>query len=469
MIGSLLQNRYRIDALLGRGGMGAVYRGHDILLHRDVAVKLLSKASGNEWSTAGRARLLNEAQAAAQLNHPNIVAIYDAGTAEIPGAEGQLPFIVMELLEGQSLFEYHPQTLEELLAIARQVCAALEHAHTHGIIHRDLKPENILLSPGGVVKLTDFGLAHSITSRLIQEGAIAGTVLYLAPEVALGQPLDGRSDLYSLGIVLYELATGSLPYQADDPLAVISQHLYAPLVPPRARKPELPAALSDLIVDLLRKAPEDRPASAGEVRIRLEILEQSQRNAPGRETPAPELPALDRLARGRFVGRERELSELVEAWSSAAGGEGYTLLVSGEPGIGKTRLVRELMARVAVSGGRRLVGTCYSEGGAPYAPFPEILLETLGADPETLNLPDYVLADLATIAPDLRTRFPGILSSPSHEAPPVQARIFDSVLAWLSALATQAPVLLFIDDVHWQIARLFSCSGTWPAASTICG
>src|SRR5512136_2202758 len=136
MIGTLLQNRYRLDEELGRGGMGMIYRAYDTLLDRDVAVKVLTEAG---LGTEGRARLLREAQAVAKLNHPNIVAVYDAG--EVDGT----PFIVMELVEGSPLRECPPQTLEETLKIAQQLCAALEHAHTHGIVHRDLKPENVLV------------------------------------------------------------------------------------------------------------------------------------------------------------------------------------------------------------------------------------------------------------------------------------------------------------------------------------
>jgi serine/threonine protein kinase len=208
MIGTLLNDRYRLDAEIGRGGMGVVYRAHDRLLDRAVAVKLLSET---RLGTEGRARLLHEAQATAQLNHPNVVTVYDAGEAD--GA----PFIVMELVDGESLYDRRPETLEEILAIARQVCAALEHAHAHGIIHRDLKPENVLMARDpraetmGTAKLVDFGLARSIASRVTSEGTIVGTVFYLAPEQALGQQIDGRADLYALGVILYEFSTDACP------------------------------------------------------------------------------------------------------------------------------------------------------------------------------------------------------------------------------------------------------------------
>ncbi len=208
----------------------------------------------------------------AQLNHPNIITLYDAGESD--GAT----YIVMELLTGSSLYERRPQSLDELIEIGRQVCAALDHAHCHGIIHRDLKPENVIVSgmlcatrghrpchpasnrEGGLqVKLTDFGLARSIASRLTTEGGIVGTVFYLPPEQALGKELDGRADLYALGVMLYELAAGRLPYGGDDPLTIISQHLHAPVVPPTTFNPDIPRPLEALILKLMSKQPEDRP------------------------------------------------------------------------------------------------------------------------------------------------------------------------------------------------------------------
>ncbi|UCC76468.1 MAG: serine/threonine protein kinase, partial [Anaerolineales bacterium] len=253
MIGTMLQNRYRLDAVLGQGGMGVVYRAHDTLLDRSVAVKVVSKASlGSE----GRARLMHEAKAAAQLNHPNVVSVFDAGESQ------GLPFIVMELVEGDTLYERRPTELDEIVSYARQICAALDHAHAHGIVHRDLKPENVQIARDGTAKLTDFGLARSVASRMTTEGTIIGTVFYLAPELALGRDFDGRADLYALGAMLYELTTGRLPFVADDPVAVISQHLHAPVVPPRAKNEQIPPALDALILRLLAKEPHDRPASA---------------------------------------------------------------------------------------------------------------------------------------------------------------------------------------------------------------
>jgi tetratricopeptide (TPR) repeat protein len=452
MIGTLLNNRYRLDAELGQGGMGVVYRGHDALLERDVAVKVVRDTS---LGTEGRARLLQEARAVAQLHHPNIVTVYDAGEAE------GLPFIVMELLEGNSLFERQPDSLVETLAIARQVCDALEHAHSHGIVHRDLKPENVIVAADGTAKLTDFGLARSMASRITIEGSITGTVFYLAPEQALGQPVDGRTDLYALGVMLYELTAGRLPFVADDPLAVISQHLYAPVVPPSTYNAAIPPALDALTVQLLSKQPTDRPASAAEVRQLLERLEQRGTEAaaraaltgaavelPPQQLPGAELSPLDRLALGRLVGREREFAQARALWKqvTSAPGDVHVLLISGEPGVGKTPLVREIVALAGVAGGKVLAGQCYSGGNALYTPIVQIVRDALANLPPS---PDGKEARGSGSLSDLFVQ-PGEGTPRSPLDPQAeQNRLFEGVVALCTALTAHAPLLLVVEDVQW--------------------
>jgi len=460
MMGTLLNNRYRLDAELGQGGMGVVYRGHDTLLERDVAVKVVRDAG---LGTEGRIRLLHEARAVAQLHHPNIVTVYDAGEAD------GLPFIVMELLEGASLFERRPGSLDETLAIARQVCDALEHAHAHGIVHRDLKPENVIVAADGTVKLTDFGLARSMASRMTVEGTITGTVFYLAPEQALGQPVDGRTDLYALGVMLYELTAGRLPFVADDPLAVISQHLYAPVVPPSTYNTAIPPALDALLGPLLSKQPADRPASAAETRQALERLEQGGSGAAVelllQQLPAAEPPPLDRLALGRLVGREREFAQARALWKqvTSAPGDVHVLLISGESGVGKTPLVREITALAGVSGGKVLAGECYAGGNAPYAPIAQIVRDALAnlvPSPSSLagqgvGSPGF-LADLEPKAPFGLVLAPG-LHAPYGDAPSglaldpqaEQQRLFESVVSLCTWLTSRAPLLLVVEDVQW--------------------
>ena len=268
MIGTKIAGRFDINGELGEGGIGVVYQAHDSVLNRDVAVKILS---ATELTSEGRERLLNEARAAAQLNHPNIITIHDAGESQ--GSA----YIVMEFAEGGSLHRTPPHEMDAILEVARQVSAALEHAHRHGIVHRDLKPENVLWMFDGSVKLTDFGLARSTASRATKEGTISGTVFYLAPELALGEDYDGRADLYALGVMLYELVCGRLPFEGDDPLVVISQHLHTPAVPPHVRNAQIHPQLEDLIMRLMSKSKQDRPASAAEA---LEILERIDLSEP---------------------------------------------------------------------------------------------------------------------------------------------------------------------------------------------
>lgn len=430
----MLRNRYHLTAQLGQGGMGTVYAGYDTILDRAVAIKMLNPA----WLTAeGRAHLLAEARAAAQLNHPNIVNVYDAGETD----EGA--FIVMEYVEGESLYERWPLPLDEVLRVSQQVCAALHHAHTHGIIHRDLKLENILLTAEGAAKLSDFGLARSLSSRLTGETSLAGTVYYLAPEAALGQPLDGRADLYALGVLLYELTTGKLPFTGDDPLTIVSQHLYAPPVPPRAHVPNLPPALDALIVHLLSKEPANRPATALDVQTALEKIAAGEVAAP----PTP-LSPLEVIARGRMVGRAQEAAETRAHWQRAVAGTGQTVLISGEPGIGKTRLVRELAALAEVSGGQALWGECYAEGGPPYAPIGRIL-RALATPPHSLPaLPPITQADWVTLGLPAHT-LPALPPTPPLDPAAEQWRVFESAVELFAALALARPVLLVIDDAHW--------------------
>lgn len=321
MIDTLVNNRYRIDGELGHGGMGTVFRAHDTLLDRDVAIKVLSK---RQLGSDGRARLLREAQAVAQLNHPNIISIHDAGEAD------NVPFIVMELVNGESLHMRRPDNIDAIIAIIRQLCAALEHAHLHNIIHRDLKPENVLIGPDGVAKLMDFGLARTDASRVSNEGTLRGTVFYLAPEQARGETVDGRADLYALGVMLYELTTGHLPFSNDDPLVVITQHLHTEPAPPSTHRADLPAALEAIILKLLAKKPEDRFSRAGEVaqalaQIGAEQPPTTRNNLPNQLTS--------------FVGREKEMAEIKRLLAGSR-----LLTLTGPGGTGKTRLALQVAA-----------------------------------------------------------------------------------------------------------------------------
>jgi len=437
MQGVSLGDRYLLQEQIGQGGVGTVWRGFDSVLERPVAIKLLNSEG---LRAEGRERMLAEARAIARLDHPNIVSVYDAG--ESNGS----PFIVMELVEGQNLHDRPPGDLREAVQVAGQVCAALDHAHSQGIVHRDLKPDNVVIGRDGIARLMDFGIARSMASRVTQEGHIVGTVFYLAPEQALGQEFDGRADLYSLGIMLYELTTGELPFTHDDPVAVISQHLHAVPVPPRARNENIPPALNKLILALMSKDPAARPASAAEVGRSLASPTLLDKQA----APGDEPTVLERIARGRLVGREQEIGQARALWMKARAGEAQTLLIGGEPGVGKSRLLREVLTQVELTGGRALGAACYAEAAVPYAGFRQILREVFREGGSGVpDLPRVVQEDLVALLPELGRRYAEVTPRPPGDPQADQARLFESFLILFSAFCQHEPLLIYLDDAHW--------------------
>ncbi|MFS8544437.1 MAG: Stk1 family PASTA domain-containing Ser/Thr kinase, partial [Limnochordales bacterium] len=262
MIDTLLANRYRIQAKIGDGGMAVVYRALDIVLHRPVAIKCLRPqfASDPEF----RQRFIQEAQAAASLSHPNVVNIFDVGRA------GDVHYIVLEYVQGRNLKEILREegrlSPRRAAHIARAVARALEAAHRRQLIHRDIKPHNILITPEGRVKVTDFGIARAAsTATLTQTGTVIGSVHYFSPEQARGEAVGPASDLYSLGVVLYEMLTGTVPFVGESPIAVAIKHVQEEPVPPRRHVPTIPVWLERVVLKALAKDPAQRYASAEEM------------------------------------------------------------------------------------------------------------------------------------------------------------------------------------------------------------
>jgi serine/threonine protein kinase len=436
MINSIINERYRLDEEIGHGGMGVVYRAYDMTLAREVALKLLSQ---QEVGTEGRARLIREAQTVAKMDHPNIVSVFDAGEYQ------KSPYIVMPFIEGRTLREYQTDDLDEIIEIVRQICLALDHAHNNGIIHRDLKPENIVRTNEGVIKLMDFGLALSVASRLSTEGTVVGTAIYMPPEQVQGDDIGPQADLYSLGIMMYEMVTQTLPFNADNLIGLITQHIHAPVVPPRAKREDLPAYLSDLIVKLLSKNPADRPPNAASVYNAVnqtEILET--------QSDSTELSVLDRIVRGRLVGRENELQEAQNLWRKVQNGSGQVLLVSGEPGIGKTRLVKEIATLAEVSGGKVFQAASYQEGAAPYEMISQVIRTSLSPQNKLNDFPEPVLADMLSITPDLKANYPEVSPNPSLEPQQEKQRLHENLIRFLKQISSDNHVLLLFEDIHWS-------------------
>ncbi|OBA81860.1 serine/threonine protein kinase [Mycobacterium sp. 1164966.3] len=267
-----LSDRYELGDILGFGGMSEVHLARDLRLHREVAVKVLRADLARDPSFYLRFR--REAQNAAALNHPSIVAVYDTGEAETPS--GPLPYIVMEYVDGVTLRDIvhtdGPMPPRRAIEIIADACQALNFSHQNGIIHRDVKPANIMISTTNAVKVMDFGIARAIAdggNSVTQTAAVIGTAQYLSPEQARGDSVDARSDVYSLGCVLYEIVTGEPPFTGDSPVAVAYQHVREDPVPPSERHEGISADLDAVVLKALAKNPDNRYQTAAEMRADL--------------------------------------------------------------------------------------------------------------------------------------------------------------------------------------------------------
>ena len=273
----LLGGRYQVGGLIGRGGMAEVHAGHDTRLGRTVAVKMLRSDLARDPAFLSRFR--REAQSAAGLNHPAIVATYDSGedeATESGGATVALPYIVMEYVEGRTLREVltENRVMEpaEAARVTEGILEALSYSHRMGIVHRDIKPANVMLTPAGMVKVMDFGIARAIADTAAtqtQTQSVIGTAQYLSPEQAQGSPVDARSDLYSTGCLLYELLTGRTPFVGDSPVSIAYQHVGQPPQPPSVHQPDISADLDAVVLHSLAKDRDARYQDAGQFRSDL--------------------------------------------------------------------------------------------------------------------------------------------------------------------------------------------------------
>jgi len=280
---TLLDNRYRILTKIGVGGMADVYKGEDTLLGRPVAIKILHSnfASDDEFVS----RFKREAQAAGKLNHPNIVNMYDVGYDQ------GMHYIIMEYVDGETLKEYitrhHRLSIDEAVKITIAIGEGLEHAHAMGIVHCDIKPHNVIITNTGRVKVTDFGIARAMntTNTVMYTNSIMGSAHYLSPEQASGKPVDGNTDIYSLGVVLYEMLTGKVPFEGETPIAVALKHVREKVIPPTRYNPSIPPLLEAVVMKALAKNPTDRFDSISEMMGDLRLSQgftmgKTQRHEP---------------------------------------------------------------------------------------------------------------------------------------------------------------------------------------------
>jgi serine/threonine protein kinase len=337
LVGRVIDGKYRIEALLAEGGIGSIYRARRLLIGDEVAVKTLQA----DWASDAEMleRFRREAQTAARLKHPNVVTIHDFGRT----ADGQL-YLVMELVEGRNLREMmrgrEPLAADFVAGILEQISAALDEAHRHGIVHRDLKPENIVLAGGTAgwrVKVLDFGIAHwrdlaAGVATLTQTGAVLGTPRYMSPEQCLGQEIDGRSDVYTLGVMLFEMLTGAPPFNSPTIVELITQHIHQKPPTPRTLNPNIPPAIEQVILQALSKQRETRQPTAGALaRQFAAALQPSQpmaAPAPTSKDPSATLPrqrpirprSIRKTAEGGRKGCARDLFILALVALIVAGG-----------------------------------------------------------------------------------------------------------------------------------------------------
>ncbi|MBI2565776.1 MAG: tetratricopeptide repeat protein [Candidatus Schekmanbacteria bacterium] len=499
--GALVAGRYRIIDKLGQGGMGIVYRALDQQRDGLIALKLLFPGAGDQLSRSLRFR--REFRAASRLTHPNIVSVFDLGQA------GGVLFYSMELVEGESLRAHFkdrgtpvsPEALHHAIDIFRQICQALAFIHAHGIFHRDLKPDNIFIDMAGQIKIMDFGLARldDTVTDLTQPGRILGSASYLAPEIALGEEVDGRTDLYSMGVLLYEILAGRKPFIADKIPALIFKHLRDEPVPPHVHNPQLPEALEVLVLALLAKNPRRRPASATDAQRQLALVqetleaevtaapdiatagltaagatpEKQSRTAAEEATLAASAPAAgaapppattpvlieeDRasaLFEPELVGRASHVGAVEDYLGKLEGGEAGVFFFVGPGGVGRTRLLREAARRARLRGFKVMEAAFHEGAGTTFGAFADIL-ERLAAELARLS-PAQVLAITGDYGRLLVDAFPAFAQlqvlADAEPLPPLRReaerlRLFYVVSQLLANVALQGPLLLILDDLE---------------------
>ncbi|PYQ65653.1 MAG: hypothetical protein DMF54_10435 [Acidobacteria bacterium] len=461
MLSTRLANRYEVATELGRGGMGVVYRARDPILNRDVAVKLIASS---ELTPEIEERFQREAQIVAQMDHAGIVPIHDLGRHE-----GSL-FFVMPFVEGTNLRRLLWEgslRLGEVLDIAIQVADALDYSHSRSVVHRDIKPENIMVlrEPGGNlrVRVMDFGLAHaSSENRLTKTGTLIGTVSYLSPEQVTSHAFDGRSDIYALGVVLYECLTGEPPFSGEVQ-SILYRIVHEVPQPPRSLGSEIREELQSIVLQCLEKDPSRRPQKAGQ------LAEALRRHRSGLASDESGMSVIGTASRtyqrpspSAFIGREKEFTELQHRLNSAVAGSCQFAVLAGEPGIGKTRLLEELKKLATIRRIRVLYGRFVEQDRAfSYQGFCELIqdyFQSKDAGSSAAERPDF-----SDLAPELLSLFPLLteigelrsavsgdskVASTGERKAEDRVQIFELLARTLARIAAGKPLVLILENLH---------------------
>jgi len=454
---TLQSGRYVTLKKLGEGGKGIVYKARDTALNRVVAIKMLKSAVSGEEAYS---RFMREAQAVAKLNHPNIVSIHDIGK------EDGKQFFVLEFVDGMSLRELmgtYPEgkcDIQTILRIGIDVCNALQYAHSQSVLHRDIKPENIMITQEGTAKLMDFGLAKMLGQPSItQEGIIVGTVAYVAPEIALGKGADARSDLYSLGAVLYEAVTGKPPFIGGDSVKIIFCHIHDYPISPNKLNSKVPQALAECIMKLLEKEPTKRYQNATDLlNVLREIAEGflMEVHVPSHKASVvvpPQRPSAVRET--QLIDRVEEMNLLREAVDRAVRREGGLVFLYGEAGIGKTRLTRELGAYARLRGMQVLYGRCPAlfrmDGVPPYVLWNEVIKDYLQVcTPEQLyRVIGFYPSEVCKLVPEIKQKLGTVPQSLPINPEQERDRLFEAVSQFMINLSKETPLLIILDDLQW--------------------
>ena len=442
--------------------MEEVYRARDSKLGREVAIKVLPEEVAQNADRL--ARFEREARVLASLNHPHIVTIYSVE------AQDGVRFFTMELVEGGTLAELlvgGPLAVDQCFEHGVAIADALSAAHRRGVTHRDLKPGNIMVNDEGWLKVLDFGLAKAgapyrggegsdaSTDTLTEAGKVLGTVPYMSPEQLHGRPVEPPSDVFSLGVVLYEMATGSRPFRGSSQAELVSSILRDTPGRPSELRSSLPVSVDGLVLRCLQKEPGQRYETATELLEELRRLQEDSRSSTGVRSlsGSDEIQAIRQAYRTPMIGRDAEAAELRQFLSRAKEGEGALVSLTGEPGVGKSRLAWDLIEGAREEGFFTLVGNCYEgEGMAAFTPWVEVL-ETSArrADPEVLReLLGDAAPELARLLPELRRLFPDMpqpLELPAEEA---RRYLFRSFCEFVARSSRLQPLLIVLEDVHWS-------------------